>query len=172
MCYRAISMLDTLTPTRTFDTAVQEYLRDTLGIVPKVRPWAGAFVSVAQLTTTREFQIMNCTVDDHSIKIYVNEPDREERARAVWQDIDRAFSEPVTTSDGTASYAPTQVLAEFFRNKGFDGIAYRSASGPGHNIALFGLDMAEVINCSLVEIRALTLEWRQAANPYFIAKHH
>ena len=35
-------MLSTLAPTRTLDTAVQEYLHDTLGIAPKVRPWAGA----------------------------------------------------------------------------------------------------------------------------------
>lgn len=35
-------MLNTLTPTRTLDTAVQEYLHATLGIAPKVRPWAGA----------------------------------------------------------------------------------------------------------------------------------
>ena len=35
-------MLSTLAPTHTLDTAVQEYLRDTLGIVPKIRPWAGA----------------------------------------------------------------------------------------------------------------------------------
>ena len=35
-------MLSTPTPTHTVDTTVQEYLRDTLGIVPKVRPWAGA----------------------------------------------------------------------------------------------------------------------------------
>jgi len=35
-------MLNTLVPTHTLDTALQEYLHDTLGIVPKVRPWAGA----------------------------------------------------------------------------------------------------------------------------------
>lgn len=35
-------MLTPLAPTYTLDTAVQEYLHDTLGLVPKVRPWAGA----------------------------------------------------------------------------------------------------------------------------------
>lgn len=35
-------MLSTIAPTRTLDTALQEYLHDTLDIVPKVRPWAGA----------------------------------------------------------------------------------------------------------------------------------
>ncbi len=35
-------MLSTLIPVHTLDTTVQDYLHDTLGIVPKVRPWAGA----------------------------------------------------------------------------------------------------------------------------------
>ena len=35
-------MLNTLAPTHTLDTPVREYLRDTLGIFPKVRPWTGA----------------------------------------------------------------------------------------------------------------------------------
>lgn len=35
-------MLATIAPTHSLHTAVQVYLHDTLGIVPKVRPWAGA----------------------------------------------------------------------------------------------------------------------------------
>ena len=35
-------MLISLASTHPLDTAVQEYLRDTLGIVARVRPWAGA----------------------------------------------------------------------------------------------------------------------------------
>jgi len=35
-------MLPTPAPTRTLDTTVQDYLHDTLGIVPKLRPWADA----------------------------------------------------------------------------------------------------------------------------------
>ncbi len=35
-------MLDTVAPARAVDTAVQAYLRETLGITPKVRLWPGA----------------------------------------------------------------------------------------------------------------------------------
>ena len=35
-------MLKALAPAHTLDTAVQEYLHDTMGIVPKVRLWTGA----------------------------------------------------------------------------------------------------------------------------------
>jgi RES domain-containing protein len=140
--------------------------------VAEVRPWVGALVSVAQLETSPVLRVMNCTTDEHRTMIYFVEPDAKERERAVWQDIDKAFSRPVEISDDVASYAPTQIMAEFFRQNGFDGVAYRSSLGPGHNIALFDLDAADVINCSLVEIAGLKLEYGQAANPYFVAKHY
>jgi len=134
--------------------------------VAEVRPWIGALVSVAQLKTTRELRVVNCTTDDHRGMLYFKEPAPEERQRSVWQDIDRAFSEPVSPADDVARYAPTQVLAEMFRQHDLDGIGYRSALGPGHNIAFFDLSAADVVNCSLVEITHLTIEYSQAPTPY------
>jgi len=51
--------------------------------VAEVRPWKDEFVSVAQLTTTRELRLINCTTDDHQVmKFYFNEPDASERGMA------------------------------------------------------------------------------------------
>lgn len=139
--------------------------------VAEVRPWIGARVSLARMKTMRVLRVVNCTVDEHRSRIYRSEPAPEERQRAVWQDIDRAFSQPVSPSDDVASYAPTQILAEAFRQSGLDGVAYRSAVGPGHNIAIFDPAAAELVSCGLVEVRRLTLEYDQADNPYFVTKH-
>lgn len=140
--------------------------------VAEGRPWVGASVSVAQLRTTRDLRVLNCTTDDHKTMFYLEEPEPEERQRAVWQDIDRAFAEPVSRTDDVAGYAPTQMLAELFRQHGFDGVGYRSALGPGHNLALFDLDSADVINCSLFEVDHVSLEYSPAANPYFVSKYY
>jgi hypothetical protein len=83
--------------------------------IAEVRPWVGALVSAAHLESTRELRLLNCTSDDHRTMIYFAEPDAPERERAVWKDIDRAFSRPVSVQDDTADYAPTQILAELFR---------------------------------------------------------
>jgi RES domain-containing protein len=127
--------------------------------VAEVRPWVGAFVSVAKLTTARELRLINFTSDDHRIMLYFNEPDAPERECAVWRDIDRAFSRPVVAGDDAAGYVPTQIVAEVFRQHGFDGVAYRSSLGPGHNIAFFDLDAAAILNRSLVEIRSVKVEY-------------
>lgn len=135
--------------------------------VSEVRPWVGVYVSLAQLRTTRELRILNCTTEDNSLVIYFSEPSADERERAVWRDVDLAFAEPVTRTDDYGEYVPTQIIAEFFRKQGFDGLAYRSSLGPGHNVVLFDLAGADVINCSLVEIKAVDLRFDQVANPYF-----
>jgi RES domain-containing protein len=138
--------------------------------VVEVRPWVGTLVSVAQLRTVRTLRVINFTTDEHRAVLYVTEPDADERKRAVWQDIDGAFSRPVSASDDVASYAPTQIMAEFFKQNGFDGVVYGSSLGPGHNIAMFDLGAADVVNCALVEIAGLKLEYSESGNSYAVAE--
>ena len=136
--------------------------------IAEVRPWIGAYVSIAQFALQRDVRVVNCVTNDDRIMVYAQEPEPEERERATWRDIDRAFSQPVTCADDRADYVPTQIIAEFLRANGIDGVAYRSSLGLGHNVMLFDIDVAALVNCGLVEIRALTLDWSEAANPYCV----
>lgn len=138
----------------------------------EVRPWVGSFISVGQFKTLRQLQLMNCTSDRRGFLIYLErEPPPEKREEAVWVDIDRAFAAPVSLSDDIADYVPTQIIAELFRAHGFDGVAYRSSLGPGHNVALFDLDSADLVNCFLYEVKSIKFEFEETANPYFVRKY-
>jgi RES domain-containing protein len=136
--------------------------------VAEIRPWIGSYVSIAQFALQREVRVINCVTGDDRIMAYSGEPEPDERERDVWQAIDRAFSKPVTSTDDTADYAPTQVLAEFFRTNGLDGIAYGSSLGQGHNVALFDTDAATLVNCNLVQISDVKLDTVDAGYPYSI----
>lgn len=138
--------------------------------IAEVRPWVGAQVSVALLRTGRELRIVNCARQAQSeITLYFgSEPPAYEREDAVWIDIDRAFSEPVTRDEDVATYAPTQIIAEWFRRNGFDGVKYRSALGQGQNIAVFDPGVARVVKCWLVKTKRLKL---QLGNPYSITDY-
>lgn len=110
---------------------------------------------------------MNCATDRTGFPIYLTgEPSPQEREEAVWRDIERAFARPVSPSDDLADYVPTQIIAELFKVIGFDGVAYGSSLGSGHNIALFDLDAAEIINCSLFQVKNIEFDFKEAANPY------
>ncbi len=65
-------------------------------------------------------------------------------------------------------YVPTQIIAETLKFRAFDGIAYRSSLGEGHNIALFDLRAASLISCHLFETRQLSFEFHETANPYVL----
>ncbi|MGD9657776.1 MAG: RES family NAD+ phosphorylase [Methylocystis sp.] len=140
--------------------------------IAEVRPWIGSFVSVAILATLREQRVVDCTNIGSAPSLYFfeePEPPPQEREQAVWNHIARAFREPVTRNDDRAEYAATQILAEVFRSHGFDGVAYRSAFGTDrYNVALFDLNAAELLSCSLHEITDVDFKYRETANPYFV----
>jgi len=143
--------------------------RDTA--LAEVRPWIGSEISVGQFITRRDLKVINCAIDSSVDSIYFfEEPSEDEREQAVWGEINRAFSKPVALSDDTADYVPTQILAELFKMNGLDGIIYRSSLGSGHNIALFHLNAAELVNCNLFCLRAIKFEFQQSGNPYFISQ--
>ena len=45
-------------------------------------------------------------------------------------DLAELFSKPVSEDDDTTFYIPTQYIAEYIKNRGYDGIAYRSSLTP------------------------------------------
>jgi len=138
----------------------------------EVRPWLGLCVSTGQFKTIRHLQVVDCSVlHDSKLHWYLEEPALEEREKAVWGAIEHAFSRPVNTDDSTADYAPTQVLAEIFRTDGCDGVVYKSLLGQGHNIALFDITAAELVNCFLYQPKAIAFTFDEVASPYFIKKH-
>lgn len=136
--------------------------RDTA--LAEVRPWVGSFISVIQFKTLHALKVVNCTTDRKKYRIYFKEPSPKEREELVWHAIDRAFAKPINPSDDTADYAPTQIIAEFFKSKELDGVAYRSSLGGGHNIALFDLKDVELINkSSLFEVKSINFEFDEVA---------
>ena len=102
--------------------------------ISEVRSWIGAEVSVAQFEILRDLKTIDLSVGhgESSISgllghVINNEPmSAEQKAKAVWIDIDNAFSQSVTLSDDRADYVPTQILAELFRSNGYDALATRA----------------------------------------------
>jgi hypothetical protein len=72
------------------------------------------------------------------------------RVDGIWIAIDQAFATPVSKADEAREYIPTQIIAELFKSAGYDGLVYKSLlSEDGFNLALFNLDVADVINGTL-----------------------
>jgi hypothetical protein len=144
----------------------------------ETRPWLGSHVSLGEFKIKRPVQILDCPEPKRHfsrfflLEPHFREPAAAEREVAVWGEIAFAFSEPVTASDVTADYAPTQILAEAFRKAGWDGVRYKSKLGKGYSFALFDLGCADLINCSLFETKSVSFQFDQAGNTYYVKEHY
>jgi RES domain-containing protein len=135
------------------------YLADRAhAAMSEVRPWLGALVSLGHFRTKRDLKLMDCTASRTTMTLaqMMGTASPPELERKAWEDISYAFSEPVTASNMKAEYAPTQVLAEVFKEMGCDGIKYRSLlSDDGCSFALFKIDDAKLIGCGLCETTSI-----------------
>ena len=143
----------------------------------EVRPWIGSSVSCGQFKTNRHLTVIDCARRQHEQPLFFDmekgmyEPAPEKRTQAVWAHIDRAFAEPTTRTDDVADYAPTQVLAELFKQSGADGVVYKSQFGDdGFNICLFDPDVADLINCGLFEVEAVKMKFKQTDDFYSVVE--
>lgn len=136
----------------------------------EVRPWIGSYISCASFYLTRNLDIVDLSVNhDANTTFYFSEPDAPKKEEINWTNIDKAFSKPTTSQDDTAEYVPTQIIAELFKNEGYDGLAYKSAFGDvGYNLALFDLDCAVLRTCRLFVAKSLTFEFDESDNPYWV----
>ena len=140
----------------------------------EVRPWIGSLISVGQFETIRTLEIIDCS-HNHGDPLFHFFLGREEPLapgdieKTVWSHIDRAFAAPRSRDDDVAAYAGTQIIAELFKSKGYDGVAYRSSFGEdGYNIALFDIGAAHLINCQLHKVDAVDMKFSIQDNMYFM----
>jgi RES domain len=137
--------------------------------ISEVRPWLGSYISVAEFRAVRDLSIADFSTDEpprpHRIQSPFGSPP-DQWDHAIWYAIDQAFREPVTPNDKVADYAPTQIIAEFFKSNRFHGLAYQSAfqepGEQGHNIVLFDTEAVRLIERSLVKVTRIAVSFEDA----------
>jgi RES domain-containing protein len=122
----------------------------------EVRPWHEARISLARLELTEDVVLVDCSQDCPTVSA--------DREAWNWYYIGEAFSRPVSSTDDVSDYAPTQILAEAFRQHRYGGIIYNSSlNKDGKNVALFDLSHADVKERSLHTLSDVC---------YFFYEHH
>ncbi len=124
----------------------------------EIRPWVGSMISVAIFEITKEIRIVDCSTDFNCT--YGCCPTTEEREKAIWADINKAFSIPIIPNDRTADYVPTQIIAELINYEGYYGIKYQSTLGDGKNFVLFDIDIAALKSTHLFKAKAIDFDFQ------------
>ncbi len=132
----------------------------------EVRPSLGAILSIGKFKPTKELKIIDFSVHQGKMKFFLKEPDDIKKSEAVWTDMDNAFSTPTSNTNFNSDYVPTQIIAEFIKSLGYDGIAYKSSLGNGHNIVLFDLDMVTITENDIYKVNKVDFSFESVENQY------
>jgi hypothetical protein len=137
----------------------------------EVRPWVKADVTCSSFETTRDLKIIDCSVHADKNMLGWNANTHEEIQEAVWADIDRAFSRPVSRDEDALEYVPTQIIAELFKSLGYDGVFYKSSlSDKGYNLALFDLASATFKSSQLFTVSDIHFQFSESSQVIRVQK--
>lgn len=145
------------------------YLATNVGTaIAESRAGVGEVVSIGHFLISRDLTLVDCSASEAGFSFYFAEPEPAKRTVTVWNHIDRAFSHPIQRTENSADYAPTQILAELFKEQGFDGILFKSSLGDGHNVVLFDLDVATLRVGIPYKVDRIRVDFSECGNPYFM----
>jgi hypothetical protein len=143
------------------------YLADDLPtVVAEVRPYKGAAVSIATLEAIRELRLVDFSPRQPN-------PDGKNPIAddadlvSVLETIGFTMAEPIDPDDSEIAYVPTQYVAEVVRAAGYDGVAFKSALGPGTNLVLFDLADARITDRELHRVTEVTYTSKPHEDPPF-----
>lgn len=131
------------------------------GAVCEVRPRFGALVSIAEIAVTDDIELFDFTFDE--VPKSMSEA-KENLCRA----LSELFAKPVTSDDDIIDYIPTQYIAEYIKNIGFDGIAYKCAiSSNSKNIVVFNYGKCKATSSSVYSVTSqdVMIESKAENNP-------
>lgn len=147
------------------------YLSDERDIaISEIRPGLHEPVTVATFLTNLDLQIIDFAAERQSPYHYARLGKRDNPKQYHQKDcllaIGDAFSKPLSINDSKREYIPTQILAEYFKSLGYDGIAYQSQFYVSdkdvlhRNYALFDLDAADAIGFEVCEVEKQLIKIR------------
>jgi hypothetical protein len=117
--------------------------------VSEVRPSIGDIVSVQQFVTVRKLKICDFTKGFDPCDPFVEGDDAYAKYQKIStrnqirNEIGGRLARPVSRGDEAKEYLPTQLIASFAREAGFDGLMFSSTQrNGGENLVLFDPDDA------------------------------
>jgi len=134
----------------------------------EVRPRLGADVSIATITVNEDLTLLDFTLKEIPSKM-------SNTKLNLFMDLSMLYSKPVTSDDDILDYIPTQFIAEYAKNLGYDGITFRSSLTPElndqdiyehqeldrYNIVIFNFNKCEATSSNIVNVTYNYLECEQ-----------
>ncbi|MBI2521543.1 MAG: RES domain-containing protein [Bdellovibrio sp.] len=124
--------------------------------VSEIRPDTTSEVSIGTFKIVRECRFVELTSE------YIGSPFKWGKSfpmiyryKNFLNEFGKDISKPINPKSSYLDYLPTQFVSEYIKQKGYDGIVFKSSSGSGLNYTLFNHKMAKCIDVRFTtEIKA------------------
>ena len=123
--------------------------------IHEVRPSTTEFVTIGKFKILDELQIFDLSNPRISDPFLCgNDLGHTIDLLSFFRLLGYELSKPIDPKMTSLEYIPTQYLCEFIKQKGYDGISYKSTLGTGENIALFNTKKIKCTRSILFSIDA------------------
>ena len=131
--------------------------------VAEVRPARGMNVSICTMTPTRDLRIVDLSRKGAwPDPFFTEEPLYHMDMEALLVALGEQMALPLRRDDDETHYLPCQLLADFVRDGGYDGIRYPSALRPrGTNVVIFDPEAVAIGESKLARIRSISLVYAE-----------
>ncbi|MCT4605742.1 MAG: RES domain-containing protein [Marinisporobacter sp.] len=121
--------------------------------ISEVRPFLGQLVSIGEFKLCKQIKIINFSKNNIKIDIQKDmDIESEIKKIIVYKYLQNEFSKPFDPQKVDLEYVTLQILGEFIKNLGYDGIMYKSAMGEGGNLLVFNDKHVKCIGTELVKV--------------------
>lgn len=139
--------------------------------IAEVRPDVGFPVTVGKFKVVKELKLVDFVSLRPSFAWWFKHPEVSEEEN-LWLDLSNDYSRPLYKEEQQINYLQTQVIAEYFKDIGFDGLIYQSqfkaqkTSSKGEDIAknfvIFDTNTVEHVESEV---------WRISEQSVLVAKY-
>lgn len=126
--------------------------------IMEMRPQIGQCFNICEIEICKDIRIFDFTYTAEKLK------ENEYVKSGDLYAISKEFSHP--NYGNVDDYFPTQYLCEYLREKGFDGIRYKSAVSPeGINVIVFGTDKDDraykIVESRVYSVKSMDIQYEQ-----------
>lgn len=128
------------------------------GAMSEIRPYVGAHISLAEIRVKEDLKCLNlCYVTKDSC---ADDDALVEKYKSFLVHLSSMFEKPVEYGENEYDYFPTQRIAEYIKNLGYDGIVYNSAMYPSsRNVCIFNYDKCEAIGSRQIGVKNMLYDF-------------
>lgn len=121
--------------------------------IMEIRPRINSMCSVATIIVDEDFRLLDFTIQNKPSKMTGTKQN-------LFADLSCLFSKPITSEDDTLDYIPTQYIAEYAKNLGYDGIMFTSSLTPEINsssLDRFNVVVFNYAKCSVLKSNVFSI---------------